>query len=61
MPRRSSVDKRKVLPDPVYNSRLVTKFINSVTTRGKKTVAERIFYGALELIEERSDDDPLEK
>jgi len=59
MPRRATVDKREVLPDPVYNSRLVTKFINNVTRRGKKTTAERIFYGALGLIEERSGDDPL--
>jgi small subunit ribosomal protein S7 len=59
MPRRSSVDKRKVLPDPVYNSRLVTKFINNVTKDGKKTVAERIFYGALNEIEQRTGDDPL--
>jgi small subunit ribosomal protein S7 len=43
----------------VYNSRLVTKFINNVTQKGKKTVAERIFYGALGLIEERTGDDPL--
>ena len=48
-----------VLPDPVYNSRLVTKFINNVTLSGKKTVAEKIFYGALGLIEERTGDDPL--
>jgi small subunit ribosomal protein S7 len=48
-----------VLPDPVYNSRLVTKFINNVTVSGKKTVAEQIFYGALGLIEERTGDDPL--
>ncbi len=59
MPRRSTIDKREVLPDPVYNSRLVTKFINNVTRDGKKTVAERIFYGALTLIEERTGDDPL--
>jgi len=59
MPRRSTIDKREVLPDPVYNSRLVTKFINNVTRDGKKTVAERIFYGALGLIEERTGDDPL--
>jgi small subunit ribosomal protein S7 len=59
MPRRSSADKRKVLPDPVYNSRLVTKFINNVTKDGKKTVAERLFYGALSEIEERTGDDPL--
>ena len=59
MPRRASVDKRKILPDPVYNSRLVTKFINNVTKDGKKTTAERIFYGALSVIEERTGDDPL--
>ncbi|MCU0234120.1 MAG: 30S ribosomal protein S7 [Thermoanaerobaculales bacterium] len=59
MPRRASIDKREVLPDPVYNSRLVTKFISNVQTRGKKSVAERIFYGALGLIEERTGDDPL--
>jgi small subunit ribosomal protein S7 len=59
MARRATVDKREVLPDPVYNSRLVTKFINNVTERGKKSVAERIFYGALGLIEQRSGDDPL--
>jgi small subunit ribosomal protein S7 len=59
MPRRGTVDKRELLPDPVYNSRLVTKFINNVTRQGKKTTAERIFYGALKLIEERAGDDPL--
>ena len=59
MPRRANVEKRTILPDPVYNSRLVTKFINNVTRAGKKTVAEQIFYGALNLIEERTGDDPL--
>ena len=59
MPRRGTVEKREVNPDPVYNSQLVTKFINNVTKRGKKTVAEKIFYGALGLIEDRSGDDPL--
>jgi len=59
MPRRGIVEKRELLPDPVYNSRLVTKFINNVTRQGKKTTAERIFYGALRLIGERSGDDPL--
>ena len=59
MPRRATIDKREVLPDPVYNSRLVTKFINNVALSGKKTVAESIFYGALGLIEERTGDDPL--
>ena len=59
MPRRATIDKREVLPDPVYNSRLVTKFISNVQTRGKKSTAESIFYGALGLIEERTGDDPL--
>lgn len=59
MPRRATIDKREVLPDPVYNSRLVTKFISNVTRDGKKTVAERIFYGALRLMEERTGDDPV--
>ena len=59
MPRRATVEKRKILPDPVYNSRLVTKFINNVTKNGKKTTAESIFYGALTVIEERTGDDPL--
>ena len=59
MSRRSKIVKREILPDPVYNSRLVTKFINNVNKAGKKTVAERIFYGALGLIEERTGDDPV--
>jgi len=59
MPRRATVERREVLPDPVYNSRLVTKFINAVMQDGKKTVAERIFYGALKIIEERTEDDPV--
>lgn len=59
MSRRTTIEKREILPDPVYNSRLVTKFINNVTKQGKKTVAERIFYGALGLIEERTGDDPV--
>ncbi len=59
MPRRATVEKREVLPDPVYNSRLVTKFINNVTREGKKTTAERIFYGALDIIADRTGDDPI--
>jgi small subunit ribosomal protein S7 len=59
MPRRATIDKREILPDPVYNSRLVTKFINNVTIQGKKSTAERLFYGALGLIEERTGDDPV--
>jgi len=59
MPRRRYVAKREVLPDPVYNSQLVTRFINSILRRGKKSTAERIFYGALEIIQTRTQDDPL--
>lgn len=59
MPRRRVVTKREVLPDPVYNSQLVTRFINSLMKRGKKTVAEQIFYGALDIIQEKAKDDPL--
>ncbi|RLE32232.1 MAG: 30S ribosomal protein S7 [Acidobacteria bacterium] len=59
MPRRATIDKRVVLPDPVYKSRLVTKFINNVAKDGKKSVAERLFYGALEMIEDRTGEDPV--
>src|SRR5687768_5656182 len=59
MPRRREVPKREVLPDPLYNSQLVTKFVNVVMRDGKKTVAERILYDALETIRQRSCDDPM--
>jgi len=59
MPRRREVPKREVLPDPVYGSQLVTKFVNVVMRSGKKTVAERILYDALDIVRERSGDDPL--
>mgnify|MGYP001344774061 CR=1 FL=1 len=60
MPRRREVPKRDVLPDPKYNSKLVAKFMNNVMRRGKKSLAEQIFYGALDLIEQRSKQDPLD-
>jgi len=59
MPRRREVPKREILPDPVYNSQLVTKFINSLMDDGKKAVAERVFYGALKKVEDRAKDDPV--
>ena len=59
MPRRREVPKREVLPDPLYSSQLVTKFISVIMRDGKKSTAERILYGALELIEERTGDDPM--
>ncbi len=60
MPRRREVPKRDVLPDPKYNSKLVAKFMNNVMRRGKKSLAEQIFYGALDLIGQRTKQDPLE-
>ena len=59
MPRRGNIPKRELLPDPVYTSPLVTKFINCLMLEGKKSVTERIFYGAMETIQKRIDDDPL--
>jgi len=59
MPRRREVPKREILPDPVYNSQLVTKFINSLMSQGRKSVAERVFYSALKKVEDRSKDDPI--
>lgn len=59
MPRRREVPKRKVQPDPRYGDRLVAKFTNCLMLRGKKSVAERILYGAFEIIEHRTKDDPL--
>ena len=59
MPRRKVIAKREAPPDPVYQSTLVTKFVNCVLERGKKSTAEGIFYGALELVKDRSKDDPV--
>lgn len=53
MPRRKVVKKREVEPDPVYGNPLVTKFINSLMKRGKKSIAEKIFYDSMEIIEKR--------
>jgi small subunit ribosomal protein S7 len=59
MPRRRVADRREVLPDPVYNSPLVTKFISGLMWGGKKSTSEKIFYNALLRLGERADDDPL--
>ncbi|HUJ21451.1 MAG TPA: 30S ribosomal protein S7 [Bryobacteraceae bacterium] len=59
MPRRRSAENREVLPDPVYNSTLVEKFICSMMWDGKKNTAQGIFYDSMEKIRERSGDDPL--
>ena len=60
MPRRGQIAKRDVLPDPLYNSKLVTRLINSVMLDGKKGVAQKIVYGAFEIIQEKTGRDPLE-
>ena len=59
MPRRREVPKREILPDPLYNSQLVTKFVNVVMKDGKKSVAERILYAALDAIKVKTNDDPM--
>jgi len=59
MSRRVAATKREVLPDPVYNSQLVTRFVNVVMRDGKKSTAERIVYDALDLIGERGAEEPL--
>ena len=60
MPRRGSIAKRDVLPDPLYNSKLVTRLINNVMYDGKKGVAQKIVYEAFEIIREKTEKDPLE-
>ena len=60
MPRRREVPKREVLPDPKFGSVEITKFVNVIMLDGKKAVAERIVYGALKQIGEKSGKDPLE-
>jgi len=60
MPRKGPVPKREVTPDPKYNSVLVTKFINYIMKDGKKSIAEWIFYSALELVGKRTGEDPLQ-
>lgn len=59
MPRRREIPKRETLPDPVYGSPLITRFINTVMRDGKRSTAEGILYGSLNIIRERTGDDPL--
>ena len=59
MARRRVAERREILPDPIYNSTLVTKFINGMMWEGKKSVAEEIFYGAMEKIGEKTGEEPL--
>ena len=60
MPRRGNVPKREVLPDPLYHSVLVTRLINSIMLDGKKGVAQKVVYGAFDIIAEKTGKSPLE-
>ena len=60
MPRRGNVPKREVLPDPLYNSVIVTKLVNSIMLDGKKGVAQSIVYGAFDMIQAQTGEEPLE-
>ncbi len=60
MPRRRVVAKREVLPDPKFGSKVLAKFMNHVMVDGKKSIAEKIVYGALDIVAEKSGSDPLE-
>ena len=60
MPRRREVPKREILPDPKFNDRLVAKFINNLMLDGKRSTAEKIVYGAFDLLEERGGESPIE-
>jgi len=59
MPRRGTVKKREIKPDYRYNSTLISRFINAVMRKGKKSLAERIVYEAMELVKQKSKQDPL--
>ncbi len=59
MPMKREVRKRQILPDPKYHDAMVAKFMNGLMRRGKKSLAERIFYGSLEIIGDRTHSDPL--
>jgi small subunit ribosomal protein S7 len=59
MPRKAYVAKREVQPDPVFGSTLVTTIVNKILLQGKKAVAEKIVYGALDIIKKKTNDDPI--
>jgi small subunit ribosomal protein S7 len=59
MPRKGSVPKREVLPDPIYSSTLVSKFVSCMMWDGKKSTSEKIFYNAMKILQQKSGDDPV--
>ena len=60
MPRKGAVPKRQILPDPRFGSKILARFINKVMLAGKRSVAERICYGALELVQEKTGKEPMD-
>ena len=60
MPRRGNIAKRDVLPDPLYGSKLVTRLVNSIMLDGKKGVAQKVVYGAFDIIKDKTGKEPLE-
>ena len=60
MPRRGNVPKRELLPDPIYGSVLVTKLVNSIMLDGKKGVAQKVVYGAFDIVKEKTGNEPLD-
>jgi len=60
VPRRGNVPKREILPDPMYNSILVTKLVNSIMLDGKKGVAQKVVYGAFDIVKEKTGNEPLD-
>jgi len=59
MPRRREVKKREILPDPKYHDIMISKFMNGIMRRGKKNLGEKIFYGALDIIKDRTHQEPV--
>ena len=60
MPRRGNVPKREILPDPIYNSKLVSRLVNAIMLDGKKGVSQKVVYGAFDIIKEKTGKEPLE-
>ncbi|HBR34936.1 MAG TPA: 30S ribosomal protein S7 [Firmicutes bacterium] len=60
MPRRGATPKRDIIPDPIYHDPMISQFISKITYSGKRGVGEKILYGALEIIKEKTDQEPLE-
>ncbi len=60
MPRKGAIPKREIIPDPIYNDPIITQFINKISYSGKRGIGEKIFYGALDIIKEKTGKDSLE-